>query len=235
MTDAWEKDGFSVKVLYSRAGVATQILVCANGSSFLLDAGDGILRDVLKSNLDLRENIDAIFITHEHSDHVGGLFSLLNYMYLIGRTKPISIVVPEPSLIVKSFVKLVKKYAIENRGFGLSFQIDILSIADQEEKCFNSIFLKAFSVLHRSGVRLNPIGPMCPAVGYVLKYNNVRVVFSGDTSVCDSLKKEVKDADLAVLDATYTKQPTILEKHMMVEEAEEIGSLARDYMLIHRP
>jgi ribonuclease Z len=234
LTDSWEKEGFRVEVLYSRAGVATQIMVCADGSYFLLDVGDGILRDLLKFKIDLRENMEAIFITHEHSDHVGGLFSLLNYMYLIGRTKPISVIVPEPSLIVRSFKELLKEYAIEYRGFGVTFPIDIVEISDQEEKYFNPIFLKAFSVVHRSGVRLNPMGQLCPAVGYVMKHNNVRVVFSGDTSACDSLKQEVRNADLAVLDATYTEKPTIIEKHMMVEEAEEIGNLAKDYLLIHR-
>ena len=67
-----------------------------------------------------------------------------------------------------------------------------------------------------------------------MKYGNVRIVFSGDTSVCDSLKREVENADLAVLDATSTEKSMIQEKHMIVKEAEEIGSLAKKFLLIHK-
>lgn len=232
--DVWEKNGFSVKVLFSRPGVATQILVAVEDSLFLVDAGDGVLRDLLRIEAELYEGVDAIFITHEHYDHVGGLFSLLNYLHIIGRKKPISIVVPEPNIIARAFVELQREYARRFRGFEVSFPIEVTDISDQEEKFFDPLAVKAFSVLHSGGTRPHPMGKMSPAVGYVLGYRDIRVVFSGDTAACDSLRQEVKGADLAVLDATYRGRPVVPEKHMSVEEAEEIGRQAKEYMLIHR-
>jgi ribonuclease Z len=234
LTNSWEKNGIRVEVLYSRAGVATQILVSVDDSNFLVDVGDGTLRDLLGTEIDLRESIKAVFITHEHFDHVGGLFSLLNYMHIIGRTKPISIVVPQDNLIARTFVEIQKKYSVRYRGFEVSFPIEIIGISAQEEKFLDPIFVKAFAVVHRGGTGLNPIGLFSPAVGYVMKYGNVRIVFSGDTSVCDSLRREVENADLAVLDATSTEKSMIQEKHMIVKEAEEIGSLAKKFLLIHK-
>jgi len=53
--------------------------VCADNTKILIDCGIGIrlLASSLKEVGETIENIDAILITHEHSDHVGGLASLI--------------------------------------------------------------------------------------------------------------------------------------------------------------
>lgn len=233
MTDTWEKNSYGVKVLYSRPGVATQILVSADGSSFLVDIGDGVLRDLLEVQTDFHERLEAIFITHEHFDHVGGLFSLLNFLHMVGRNKPLSILVPRPNRVARAFVETQRAYRA-NLGEEVSFPIQLKDISDQEEAYFDPLKVKAFAVRHRGSTRLNPMGKLIPAVGYVLTYRDIRVVFSGDTGVCDSLRREVDGADLAVIEATYPEKHEIPEVHMSVEEAEEVGRLAKKYLLIHR-
>lgn len=233
MAEVWKKKGFEVKVLYSRPGVATQILVTAENSSFLVDIGDGALRDLLEVEADFHEGLKAVFITHEHFDHVGGLFSLLNFLHMMGRDTPLSIVVPKPNSVARAFVETQRAYRA-NLGEEISFSIQLRDISDQEEAYFDPLKVKAFAVKHRGSTKLNPVGELVPAVGYVLTYRDLRIVFSGDTGVCDSLRREVEGADLAVIEATYPEKREIPEVHMSVEEAEEIGSLAKEHLLIHR-
>ncbi len=85
LQDFWEGEGWNVKVLYSKAGVATQILVSTVEGDLLVDAGDGALRDLLDLNYDF-EKLKAIAITHGHFDHVGGLWTLFGFLRMMRRT-----------------------------------------------------------------------------------------------------------------------------------------------------
>lgn len=68
----WQGKNWNVKVLYSKAGVATQILISTLECDILVDVGDGTLRDLLEPDYDF-EQLKAVAITHGHFDHVGGL------------------------------------------------------------------------------------------------------------------------------------------------------------------
>jgi 7,8-dihydropterin-6-yl-methyl-4-(beta-D-ribofuranosyl)aminobenzene 5'-phosphate synthase len=82
---SWSKLGVQVEVLHSKAAVATQILVKRAGSSLLVDAGDGTLRDLLDRGIQ-PEGLTAVLLTHGHYDHVGGLHSLLGYLKMKKRS-----------------------------------------------------------------------------------------------------------------------------------------------------
>src|SRR5262249_9851438 len=47
-------------------------LLVVNGTPYLIDAGDGALRRIVRAGYDFRQ-ITKIFITHAHSDHTNGL------------------------------------------------------------------------------------------------------------------------------------------------------------------
>ncbi|MBM3777585.1 MAG: MBL fold metallo-hydrolase [Acidimicrobiia bacterium] len=51
-------------------------LLTVDGKPYLIDAGDGVLRRIVQSGANFRE-IDQIFITHPHSDHMLGLATVL--------------------------------------------------------------------------------------------------------------------------------------------------------------
>ena len=77
-------------ILYSRAGIATQILLSTEEDYFIVDIGDGTLRDLLLRKINFRK-IKGIFLTHGHFDHIAGLYAFLGYLRTIERLSLIHI------------------------------------------------------------------------------------------------------------------------------------------------
>ena len=230
MRNFWQGEGWDVKVMYSRAGVATQILISAAEGDVLVDAGDGTLRDLLELDYDF-ERLKAIAITHGHFDHVGGLWTLLGFLRMIGRTSDLFLIAPPSCSEIESLVKSFTTVY----GDTMPFQIILKELLNEEKFKVERIEVQAFSVVHRGAIKVFGIGKRIPALGYSISYGNQRIVISGDTGVCHSLKKFTKGADLAIVEATANKKTTKdSEVHLSIKEATEIGNTAKKFILIHK-
>jgi ribonuclease BN (tRNA processing enzyme) len=108
-------------------------------------------------------------------------------------------------------------------------------LSNEERITIERIEIQAFSVIHRGSTKIYGVGKRVPAVGYSISYNDQRIVISGDTGMCQSLRKFVEGVDLAILEAT-TKEKTAKnsEVHLSIEEATELGKTAKDFILIHQ-
>lgn len=60
---------------------------------YLVDCADGVLRQLAAANLPI-ERIRAVFITHHHLDHDGGLGPLLVQRWLMGHYRPLEVIGP---------------------------------------------------------------------------------------------------------------------------------------------
>jgi ribonuclease BN (tRNA processing enzyme) len=108
---AWENDEARVDVLFSAAGVATNIAMVSkfSGSILLADVGDGTLRDLLsQGSLDFVNELNLIIITHGHFDHMGGLYSLLGFLRMLKRSTPLDILIPKGCKEVSSTIRTFK-------------------------------------------------------------------------------------------------------------------------------
>ena len=64
----------------------SSVLIQLNQKNILIDSGPDFRYQVLREGI---KNIDAVFFTHEHRDHVAGIDDLRSFYYL--NKKPISI------------------------------------------------------------------------------------------------------------------------------------------------
>lgn len=118
----------------------TSLLVRYNGSSLLIDCGEG-------TQIAMRERgwsckpIDVICFTHFHGDHISGLPGLLLSMGNAERTQPLTIIGPRG---VEKIVKSLRVIAPE-----LPFPISYIEIQnDGQEFQMNGYRLRAFKVKH---------------------------------------------------------------------------------------
>jgi len=210
----------TVKVLYSISGVGTQILLSHKSDDLLVDSGDGTLRDLIKLKYNFNR-LEGILITHEHFDHICGLYALLNFVRLLGRKRRLLIVVPEPIRHVNLLLKSPLIYR------SLTYPVEIMEVTDGDRFRLGEINISAFSVKHDKEFT---------SLGYLIyDPEGFKVVISGDTRPCENLEKEVDSADIAVLECTLgKKRKDMTIGHMTRSEAEKLGRKAKKFILIHQ-
>jgi len=209
-----------VNVLHSSAAVGTQILITKNQKSILVDVGDGCLRDLVDGRFKF-ETLKAVLLTHEHFDHISGLYSLINFLTLLGRKERLPITTPRPSVRIRTLLHPPLMY------YSPEFLIPILELSGGDETQIESFRVKAFEVSH-AGTN---------SLGYsILDDQEHKVVISGDTRLCPSLEREVVGADIAVVESTYKDEDQDVAHeygHMTKSEARAVGGKAKRCILVH--
>jgi ribonuclease BN (tRNA processing enzyme) len=97
----------------------SSILVEAKNGDYLLDAGEGTARQMVRFGVDA-DRIDAVFVSHTHPDHAAGITGILQWMHLCGRTKPLSLYIPEG--ILRRFKSVFPAFQIVQGNWSFKFR-----------------------------------------------------------------------------------------------------------------
>ena len=228
----WQGKQVKVEVLFSVAGLATQVLVEADPVYLLFDAGDGTLRDLLARNIS-PQKLTAIFITHGHADHIAGLYGLLGYLRAEDHKGCVWICYPRGTCEVEEVIAAFK------RCYNSTMPYELVShpLDDGEIVRFGDLHVLAKKVLHWHSIKGRPIAA-APALGYRLTFQNETVAITGDTAFFLGIEDLVKDADLAIIEATLTESAPLEQKHLIhltKQKAQELARLAKNAFFYHLP
>ncbi|MFM0502930.1 MBL fold metallo-hydrolase [Paraburkholderia caffeinilytica] len=181
----------------NRFGMST--LVEAGKQKLLFDAGRGAAIRLHQISMPLRD-LDAVFITHLHSDHLTGLPDIYASAPLPTddgrRTKPLELYGPEGIDSVASGIQtmFVENNRIREGGKEVDHEatsINAHAIAANGGVVYekDGVVVRAFLVDH---------GHVHPAYGYRIDYAGRSVVLSGDTTYAPNLVSNAKGTDLLV-------------------------------------
>ena len=202
--------------------------VFANGKFFLFDAGDGTVEKMEQMGLPLPE-VDAVFVTHFHSDHIDDLGAIVQRSYILGRRTFLPIFGGEGiEEIVEAIHKFYapdfsyrtghhgEKYMPSNLGHafkGMTIRFDGSEHGEGHGLGHGIGHLHApddgHIVYAQDGVVVTAFtvthDPIHPALGYRVDYDGKSVVISGDSSDMPNLHKFSKGADVLVAEVMNKK------------------------------
>ena len=219
------------KVLYSYAGIATQILIQDPKFIMLLDVGDGIIRDLLEEGLSFPLSIPLhVFLTHGHYDHCGGLFSLLGFLRMTGQKIPVTIYFPFGSSEIEGLVGVFVDIYSETIPFKLqTFRLQ----PDDKTSISEEIQVIAYKMRHVGSTRLHGILSEVPALGFAIFKNKEKTLaYTGDTGTNSRISELLENAKHAYIEATNLNNHHSAY-HLNREEAREYGKLTENFTLIH--
>lgn len=122
---------------------SSQVLSVA-GRLFLIDCGEGTQFQMRRLHVNIMR-IEAVFISHNHGDHVFGLIGLLSTMSLLSRSAPLSIYAP-PEL------ERIMRPLIDTYCENISFEVAFHKLRfDKPEilQGINSVLVKSIPLRHR--------------------------------------------------------------------------------------
>jgi ribonuclease Z len=219
------------------------VLVAHGGERLLFDCGEGTQRQMQRS-LGLVQ-VDEIYFTHFHADHVLGLPGLLKTYDLLDRELPL--VVYGPPGLGEMFDGL-------RRIIGrLCFDLELVELKPDEPVFYDSYEVRPFEVAHSTraygyaliederpgrfdptaaeamGVREGPAfaalqrgeevegekGPVSPSQVMGPTREGRTIVLTGDTAPCPATVKAAADAELLIHDSSFSDED--------VQRAKETG------------
>lgn len=188
-------------------------LLEAGNKKLLFDSGAGTIRQLLKLKVDLQD-IDHIFYTHLHNDHISDLGAIIwCNNYGIYRKKPLNIYGP-PGF--KKYFKILLTKILKPTK--LIFKIHVRELKDNSLLKLGDIKIKTKKVNH-----------MGPSTGYRIEYKNKAVVYSGDLQYSPSIVNLAENSDLLILECAF---PDLRKGHLNPEMCGRIASKANVKKLV---
>ena len=175
---------------YKRFGSAN--IVSTRHAKILVDCGSGVTQRLNQTNIS-SANIDALFLTHLHSDHIVDLYQLIISSWHSYRIKPWKIYGPRGT---KKFVKKIMdafqderklRISYESRSSIKAFDIKVTEFNSNGSYSFKDLKVKYFEVDHK---------PVKYAYGFSFLNKSKKLTISGDTRPCENLMKNAFKSDV---------------------------------------
>jgi len=200
-------------------------LLEAGNKKLLFDSGPGTIRQLLKLKINLLD-IDDIFYSHLHNDHINDLPAIIwSNNYGTFRKKPLDIYGP------KGFKKYFRNLMRILNPKELIFKINVKELKkesiikiplNKNEKSIKENIIK---------IKTRKVKHVGECIGYRVEHKNKVFVYSGDLGPCSSITGLAKNADLLILECAFPDNMP-LAHHLTPSQCGEIAAKAKAKKLV---
>jgi len=235
-----KEDALSAAVCGSRSPLPspgraeTCILISAGEDLFVVDIGDGSNDNLRSWNINFR-NIEAVLITHLHSDHIADLPGLHQNAWVVGeRNSKLKVFGPEG---VDQFTQGIEMayahdYVFRNEHHGnaiapleyAGFDTNVIDLNNPVIFDNGELRITAFRVVHE---------PIEPALGFKFEYKGRSIVITGDTSYTQNVIDNSMNADVLFHEAQANHMLAVMEKSLMSRGAQLLATVFDDITTYH--
>jgi ribonuclease Z len=222
----------------TRAGPCN--VVIAGRRIFVVDAGEGGGKNIVQMGIP-PGRIEAVFLTHFHSDHIDGLAQIMLLRWS-GSSWQTPLPIHGPPGVENVVAGLRTAYTLDTGyrvahhgtkilpppgagGTALPFMLPPAGQGDSVVLIDDGgVKVTAFRVNHK---------PVEPAVGYRFDYKGRSVVLSGDTVPTPSLIAAAKGADVLVHEALQPRLVALLTSGLAAKGQANMAQVTRDIVGYH--
>jgi ribonuclease Z len=185
------------------------ILVEAGDKKLLFDCGRGAAQRIEQLRIPFRE-IDALFLTHLHSDHIVGIPDLWLTGWARGRKVPLQVWGPEGTKTMMSHLAEAYQFDIQIRQIDDKLPLQGVAVVAND--------VQQGVVYDRAGIKITAFlvdhGVVKPALGYRVDFAGHSIVLSGDTRYSENLIRFSQKVDVLIHevidpDTFRAKNPTM--------------------------
>jgi ribonuclease Z len=175
-----------------RGGAAT--LIETPNARVLVDCGSMVTQRLVEAGC-RGAALDALLISHLHSDHLVDLYQLVISSWHQGRAAPWAVHCPETVVpVIEATMaawqgERTLRIAFEHRPTATGLEVGCETLAPGQRITIDDLEIEPVLVDH---------GPIVPAYGFVLRSGGKTAVLSGDTCACEALIAAGQGADLLV-------------------------------------
>ena len=171
----------------------------------LFDVPEGSFKTLLhKYNL---EKINHIIISHFHSDHFLNIHLVLDYIFNHFPNKSLTIIAPKGCK--EKITALFKLLEVPEHILPLQERVNFVDLENGKKFKLDDFSIKAYQMTHNN----------LDSYGFTIEHNGTTIGFSGDSAMCNNIRKILKKSKICFIDSANTSPNN---KHLCLCEIEKL-------------